>query len=304
MTVDIQQVDEKHQAAGPGTGPKIGVVVGSGGIKALASIPLFEFLEQAKINVDLLVGCSGGSILAAMWATWDSAAEMREAAPDLWTRKLFSKVNRRAVLSMAGLPFGRFDKSKGLLRTDVIFETYNRMYGDKRLEDLPIKTILQATDLTTGEPVLLTKGSVTEAVYASGALFPILPAFCIEDRWLIDGAFSSPLPVMQAILEGMDVIIALTNEEKVNQEEEGILPYLMRCLYFSTYWLQRNQTALCVDMHHHEIIFINVPFDRPISLRSTRRIPQIIQAGQDAVEEKKSEIIRAIESFAPARARG
>jgi NTE family protein len=304
MTPDIQQVDEKQQAAGSGTRPKVGVVVGSGGIKALASIPLFEFLEQANIKVDLLVGCSGGSILAALWAVCGSAAEMREGAPDLWTRKLFSKVNRRAVLSMAGLPFGRFDKSKGLVKSDEILATNARMYGDTLLEDLPIKTILQATDLMTGEPVLLTKGLVREAVYASGALFPILPAYCIEDRWLIDGAFSSPLPVMQAIMEGMDVIIAHTNEEKNEKEEEGILPYLMRCLYFSTFWLQRNQTALCVDMHHHEIIFINVAFDRPIGLRATHRIPQILQAGEEAVEEKKAEIFRAIESFAPSRAPG
>ncbi len=39
--------------------PKVGIVVGSGGMKALSSIALFEFIDEAKIDVDLLIGCSG-----------------------------------------------------------------------------------------------------------------------------------------------------------------------------------------------------------------------------------------------------
>ena len=44
--------------------PKVGVVLGSGGIKPLASVALFDFLEESEIDCDLLVGCSGGSLIA------------------------------------------------------------------------------------------------------------------------------------------------------------------------------------------------------------------------------------------------
>jgi NTE family protein len=200
-------------------------------------------------------------------------------------------------LSIAGLPFGRFDKTSGLLKPDLVHDTYYRMYGDQKMEDLQIPTIFQATDLLSGDPVLLTSGLVRETVYASGAIFPILPPICLEDRWLIDGAYSSPLPIIEAVMEGMDVIIAMSTEEVTTKESKGFVPYFMRCIQYSTNWLQRNQTTLSVDLHHHEIVFINAVFDRFIGLRSVNRIPEILEAGERAVEDKKEEILKAIENF-------
>ncbi len=281
----------------PKNRPKIGVVVGSGGIKTISSIALFEFLEEAEIEVDLLIGCSGGSIVVGYWATGNSALYMKETAQDLWTRDLFAKIDYRTLLSIAGLPFGRFDKTSGLLKPDVVHDNYYRLFGDQKMGDLQIPTIFQATDLLSGDPVLLTSGLVRETVYASGALFPILPPICLEGRWLIDGSYSSPLPTLKAVMEGMDVIIAMTNEEVTTQESKGFVQYFMRCLQYSTNWLQRNQTVLSVDLHHHEIVFINAVFDRFIGLRAVHRIPEILEAGKKAVEEKKEEILKAIDSF-------
>jgi NTE family protein len=281
----------------PNVRPKVGVVVSSGGIKSISSVALFEFLEEAEIGVDLLIACSGGSIFTGLWAKYNSSSVVKDIIYKYWTRDLFGKLDYRTLLSIAGLPFGRFDKTCGLLKPDVVFDTYKRVYGEQKMEDLQIPTIFQATDLLNGEPVLLSKGLLRETVYASGALFPILPPICLEDRFLIDGAYSSPLPIMQAIIEGMDVIIAITNEEVTEKDSKGFVPYFMRCIQYSTNWLQRNQTALSVDMHHHEIVFINAVFDRFIGLRAVHRIPEILEAGKKAVEEKKEEILKAIDSF-------
>ncbi len=174
------------------TRPKVGIVVSSGGIKSISSIALFEFLEEAGIEVDLLIACSAGSIFSGWWATCKEASYMRENVESLWTRELFSKPDYRTLLSIAGLPFGRFDKSRGLLKADVVHATYEKMYGDQKMEELKIRTIFQATNLLSGDPVLLTSGLVRETVYASAALFPILPPYCIDDRWLIDGAYKRP----------------------------------------------------------------------------------------------------------------
>lgn len=277
--------------------PKVGVVVGSGGIKAISSIALFEFLEKESIGVDLLVSCSGGGIFSSWWAMNGSAAEMRENVTDLWTRDLFAKVDYRTLLSIAGLPFGRFDKSNGLIKSDNVHSTYTNLYGETMIEDLPIKSILQAVNLQNGKPVLLTSGLVREAVYASGALFPLLPPIYMNDQWLIDGAFNSPLPTLVAVNEGMDIIITMSNEEVTNHDSNGFVQYFMRCIGYMQSSLQRNQAALAVDLHHNEIIPINVVFDRIIGLRSTHRIPQIIKAGEDAVEAKKKEILTAIARF-------
>jgi len=278
--------------------PKVGVVVGSGGMKSLSSIALFEFLDEAQIDVDLLIGCSGGSGFIASWACGNDAHTMREQAFKFWgNKKLLTRTDYRSLLSIAGLPFGRFDKSCGLLKPDLALKAYEEMYGDRRIEDLPIRTMLQTTDVLSGEPVMLTRGLLREAVYASGALFPLLPPLCIDGRWLMDGIYSSPLPVLEAVNNEMDVVIAMTYEERTTAESKGFVSYFMRCHGYSHHWLQRNQTALSVEMHHHEIVFINVVFDKYISLRSTRRIPEILERGKDAVEHKKDEILAAIENF-------
>jgi NTE family protein len=279
--------------------PKIGVVIGSGGMKSLSSIALFEFFDEAKISVDLLIGCSGGSSIIASWACGNNADTMTEQAYKFWGNKdLLTKTDYRALLSIAGLPFGRFDKSCGLLKPDLALNAYKTMFGERRIEDLQIRTMFQATDLLSGEPVLLTKGLLREAVYASGALFPLLPPLCIDGRWLMDGIYSSPLPVMEAVNNDMDVVIAMTYEERTTVESKGFVPYFMRCHGYSHHWLQRHQTALSVEMHHHEIVFINVVFDKFISLRSVRRIPEILKEGKNAVEQKKVEILAVINDFA------
>jgi NTE family protein len=277
--------------------PKIGVVTGSGGIKGMATIALFEFLDKAQIDVDLLIGCSGGSIFAGLWAVGNNAAQIREISKSLWTRKLFAKIDYRTLLHIAGLPFGRFSKSHGLIKPDVVHKTFKKVYGDWMIEDLPRRTMFQATDVFTGEPVMLYNGRVREAIYASGALFPLMPPFKINGKWLMDGVYSSPLPILEAVNEGMDVIIAMSYEVQTTEESKGFVPYFMRCVAHSHQWLQRHQATLSVDLHHHEIIFINVIFDKFMGLRSVHRIPEIIEAGEKAVNDSKEEILKAIENF-------
>lgn len=277
--------------------PKVGIVVGSGGIKSLAAFSLIQHLKEAGIEPALIIGCSGGTIAPAIWAAGLNVDDIRNNAGNFWTRELFAKTDFRTLLSIAGLPFGRFGLNQGMVKSDRIHEKYKALWGDKRIEDLSPKMFFQTTDALTGDPVLLKEGLVWKAVYASGALFPILPAMEIDGRHLIDGVYSSPLPIMEAIQEGMDVIIAMSFEELTEEPSRGFIPYFMRTSDYFQRWLRRNQNALAVDVHHHEIVFLNVLFDRYISLRATRRIPQILEAGDKVVAEHKHEIKAAIESF-------
>lgn len=290
MNVETPQSDQNRK-------PRVGVVVGSGGIKAISSIPLFEFLEEAKIDVDLLISCSGGSVFAGWWASCQSASVLRNQVQKFWTRELFSKINYKTLLSIAGLPFGRFDKSSGLLKPDVVHAGYKQLYGDNRIENLRTRMMLQSTDLFSGEPVLLTSGLLRDAVYASSALYPILPPIYLDGRWLMDGATSSPLPILTAVKEDMDVIIAIANEERTTEESNSFVDALTRTINHQTTWLRRSQVALSVDLHHHEIVLINVVFDGIIGLRSVDKIPEILDAGQKAVDKKKDEILSAIANY-------
>jgi NTE family protein len=194
--------------------PKVGLVLGGGGLKSLAAIALFEFLNGAHIDIDLLVGCSGGSIMAALRGAGYNTAQMRDFITQLLNKKLLRNIDYRSVAGIARLPFGRFDKSSGILKAEPINKVYRHIFKDLKLEDLHPETILQATDYQTGEGTVLSTGLVADAVYASGALFPILPPIQIGGRWFVDGAYSSNVPIMEAVKRNIDVIITVIFEEK------------------------------------------------------------------------------------------
>src|SRR5215510_15822891 len=102
--------------------PKVGVVLGSGGIKAFAGIPLFEFLDRAGITIDLLAGCSGGSVICGFIGAGIAPAASRDLAFELLDRRLFERINYSAVLGIASPRLGRFDKTSGILKPDAIRE--------------------------------------------------------------------------------------------------------------------------------------------------------------------------------------
>src|SRR5512138_151532 len=99
----------------PGKRPKIAVVLSGGGLKPLAALPLFDFLEREAVVPDLLVGCSGGGIVAAMRAAGFSCSEILEIAQSRVRPDVFKK-EWRAFLGVLGLPFGRFDRTIGLFK--------------------------------------------------------------------------------------------------------------------------------------------------------------------------------------------
>ena len=277
--------------------PKVGVVLASGNIKAFSAIPLFEMLQREKIDIDLLVGCSGGSIIAALIGAGLSTDEIREKTRQFLNKKLFTKKDFRSLLGLYNLPFGRFNKTSGFLKPDRIKDLYRKVFQDKRLEDLKPKTLIQVTDLETGQGRVLDKGRVADVVYASGAIFPILPPAEIDGKWYADGYFTSSLPVMEAVKRGMDVIIAVIFEDPIHPKPQRFFSVFNNIYKIQSAALTRYQIAMSIDMHDHEIILIKVPFNRSIKMWEIDAIPKIMKTGEDAVEQKKAEILSAIDAF-------
>lgn len=277
--------------------PKVGVVLGGGGLKSLAAVALFELLIRNKIEIDLLVGCSGGGIMAALKGAGYSTEQMRDIITQVLNKKLFRHVDYRSLASVAKLPFGRFNKSCGLLKADPIRQIYHRIFNNLKLEELKPTTILQATDYQTGEGVVLSNGLVADVVYASGALFPLLPPICIEGRWFVDGGFSSNVPVIEALKRDMDVIIVFVLQEEIAHDPQGFFECFFSVQKTAARALVRSQISMSIELHHHEIVIINVPFEHYIQVWDVEEVPAILEAGQKAVDQKKEEIISAIRNY-------
>jgi NTE family protein len=281
-----------------GARPTVGVVVGSGGIKALAAFSLFEFLAQAIIPIDLLVGCSGGAMVSTLLASGRSPAEGREILLDaLFHGNLFTKVDLRAVSGLAGAWWGNFDHTSGLLKPQRLKNFLRRTFGEMRLEDLRPKTVVQTTNIETGEGLILSRGLTREAVYASTAFFPMLPPIQLEGRWLGDGVYSAPVPVAEAVKRQMDVVITLDFHERPTRTPRGFGNCFRHHIDNTVRSLIHTQTRLAIEAHHYEIIPICIEFDHTINLRDAHEAPCILAAGERAVAENKDAILAAVRNF-------
>jgi len=274
------------------------VVLSSGGLKPVAAVSLFEFLDEHSIPVDLMVGCSAGSIISALRGIGYGTQEMIEFFRGVERFKPFTHIDYRALLGLAKLPFGRFTMHSGILRPKQYKSILKEAFGDTRIEELRPKVLMQTTDVSTGEGVILDKGLVCDALYASSALFPLLPPIEFDGRWLSDGYYTSPLPVSEAVKHGMDVIIAVTFFDPIDMQACSYTACLSNYYSIQGDATTRYQMALSIDMHTHEIIIIQVPFKNPVNIWDVDYIPEIIELGQIAVDACKHDILTAIKHFA------
>ena len=161
--------------------------------------------------------------------------------------------------------------------------------------------MLQTTDVVTGEGVVLSQGSVADAVYASSAGFPLLPPISIDGKWLVDGAFSSSLPVLEAVNRGMDVIIAAAFRQHLNDATpKSFFEHTVSFMGRTTNINESRELSLAIDLHHHEIVLLDVHFDRVVQMWEADALPLVFEMGQRALEPKKREILAALENYAPA----
>ncbi|QQS49156.1 MAG: patatin-like phospholipase family protein [Acidobacteriota bacterium] len=276
------------------TTPKIAVVLGSIGVRAAAAIPLFEFMDEAGIEPDFLIGSSGAGLLAAMRGAGFSTREMRDQVGGMIGAKIYSSIDYRTLLGFAHSKLGRPGIGSAIKKNHHQLDLFRRIFGDRQLEDLEPSILLQTADCLAGESVILESGPLAEAVYAAGAMAPEFPPVRIDGRWLVDGSYVAPVPILEAVKRGADIIIAFFHPENPKPHPADLLEcnYNILAAYFSR--LIRDQTMLSIELHHHEIILVPVDFDQYVGPWETKAIPRVLQAGERAVAARKAEILDVI----------
>ena len=277
--------------------PKVGVVLGGGGVKTLAAIALFEFLDEAGLAIDLLAGASGGAIMAALRGAGIRPDAMPAIGRLLWQPKLYSRPDYRTMLNILELPFGRFSPGAAMLKPHALKQVLGNIFKDQRIENFHPLTLLQATDITTGQSVVLDSGPAADAVYAASAQFPFMPPAAIGGKLLVDGAYTAALPVLEAVKRNMDIIIAMTFETPPQSQPDSFLEYYWRFINKVLATGERSQTALAIVLHHHEIVLINVCCDEQPDLHGPDGLAAIIAAGRAAINNNRRNIMNSFDSF-------
>lgn len=236
--------------------------------------------------------------MAGLWASGYKPANMTDLIPELLPPEFFSGIDYGVLWGIPGLPLKRFRLDHALLKPTSMHNAYARLFGDTRLEDLRPKTLVQVTDFYTGEGLVLEAGRLADVIYASGAAYPILPMVQLNNRWLMDGAYTSPCPVLEAVRRQIDVIIAVTFETTFASLAPGMLPLFQRTQFLCTSTLMRNQMTTAINLHHHELFHLNLSFEQPIEMWNFEAIPLILQTGQQVVAAQKHNILAAIQGIA------
>lgn len=279
--------------------PQVAIVLGLIGVRAAAAIPLFEFLDEEQISVDLLLGTSGGGWLAAMRGAGYSSTQMQSWLAEMDRKKVYSQLDFQTLMGLAHTKFARPGIGSALRKVDRQKELAHQIFGTRRLEELHPTTVLQTSDCMAGGAVALTVGDVADAVCAASALTPYFPPQQIEGRWLVDGAYAMPVPVLEAVKRHADVIIALYYEEAPNPQPKNLLDanYNMLSAYLSS--LTKDQIMLAIDLHHHEIILLPLKLEPYIGPWELNALPAVLQAGRQAVARGREEILAAVRTALP-----
>jgi NTE family protein len=276
----------------------VALVVGSGGLKCVSSLGLWRALVRENIDVELAVGCSGGSIYAAAIALGWSVEDAIQASYELW-RDRFRKRNVRALFQIALPKWFGFDHDFALIDDTGVNESLMTGFGDARIEDAKIPLHIVATDLANGERVILSKGLVFDAVRASIAIPLALRSWPVDGRRLMDGGASDPLPVDVAIREGAQVILAMGFENAYLKEIDAVQKLVLQASTVATNALLRSTYAFYSMAHHAEVIPVMPAIDRRVGLSDTHLIPYLIEQGEAAAEREMPYLRRLLETETP-----
>ena len=173
--------------------PKIGVVLGSGGLRGLAHIGVLKVLERENIPIDYIAGCSIGSLIGALYCSGQTPETILRLAKHLkprhWMDFMISKM--------------------GIVSGEKVLEIIHLLTKGKNFSDLNIPLAVVATDIKQGKEVIFTEGNVAIAVRASTSVPGFFVPFSHENMLLVDGAVLNPTPIDVVRNMGADIVIAV-----------------------------------------------------------------------------------------------
>jgi NTE family protein len=178
--------------------PRLGLALGGGGVRGLAHIGILAVFEKEGIRPSMMAGTSMGGLIAAAYAVGLS--------PEALTREVSEFTHLRRLLTLVDLTPAR----RGLLQGERIRSMLiDKLGKNTTFADLPLPLGLVAVDIDSGEEVVLTRGSLVEAVLATCAVPGIFPPVRWGERFLADGGILNNVPADVARRLGAEVVVAV-----------------------------------------------------------------------------------------------
>jgi NTE family protein len=282
--------------------PKVGLVLSGGGAKGFAHIGVLKVIDSLGLKIDYIAGTSMGAVIGALYATGYSGMQLEamfksqdfdELINDNFPRESKSFYQRENSEKYAvSLPFSKFKitlpsaLSRGQNVYNLLYQLMLPVDDIRDFGKLPIPFFCIATDIETGESLILDGGRLAEAVTASSALPSLFQPVTIDDRILVDGGVTNNFPVEELRAKGMDIIIGVDVQDALKDKEslKSAPDILMQINNFRTISLMNKKVPL-TD------IYIK-PDITDFSVISFTEGNDIIAHGETATRENLSELIK------------
>jgi len=214
---------------------KVGLVLSGGGAKGLAHIGALKVIEEAGVKIDYIAGTSMGAIVGALYASGYSAKELDSIFKNTDFESLIQDNVPRSAKTFyekedseryaLTLPFNKFKISipQAISGGQSIYNEFVRLlYHVKDVDDfskLQIPFVCVATDVETGDQILLDKGYLPEAILASGTFPSLFRPVEINGRILIDGGVVNNYPIGELRKMGAEVVIGVDVQHGLSDRE-------------------------------------------------------------------------------------
>jgi NTE family protein len=265
--------------------PKLAMVLGSGGIKSIASLGLFRVLVREKIQVDLIVASSGGSLFGTAYALYPGELEKIEGFLwSYWKPQIFRDFDYPGLILSLLRPRKRSIEKFGVIKGKRILKNINAMFPDKTFADAKIPLRIVATDIRAGRSMILKEGNVARAVRASISLPIYMRPVKWGDALLVDGGMTNPIPCDVAMAEGAEVIVSMSFGSSLETPLTSPVRLLNQIVRVSSSSLIRVHGQLHRTLHKGEIVEIYPSFDHVHSFFNFHTMEEIIARGEEASE--------------------
>lgn len=216
--------------------PKIGLVLSGGGAKGLAHIGVLKVLEEEGIEIDYIAGTSMGAIIGGLYASGYTASELDSifgsVDADALVRDYIPRISksfyekRNDEIYALTLPFEKFKIgvprafSKGMYNYNLLSRLLAHVRHERDFNKLEIPFLCIATDMETGEMVVLRKGSLPQAILASGAFPSLYSPVEIDGRLLVDGGVVNNYPIEELRGMGADIVIGVDVQDGLKKRDD------------------------------------------------------------------------------------
>lgn len=255
--------------------PRVALVLGAGTARGLAHIGVLQVLLENQIPFDMIVGSSMGAMIGTIYA----------CGADIYMLDKMLEVMNTNILFDVGVP------RLGFVSGNRISKFLELLTKRKNFADMDLPVAVVATDLLTGERVVIEDGPIAEAVRASISL-PGIFAPVMRDRMvLVDGAVIDRLPIEVARMKNADLVIAV--DVTYGTCQKSVIKNTMDVILTSLDIMAKHQFEAV--MPYADILI--QPAVGHISPRELNRSREIVDLGRKATEEKITEIKIKIAEF-------